>query len=122
MKGMIPLQDHSDMEALLRPRRPTEDGFLATYAPYVAISFGATWCGPCQHMDKASVVKATPQIQWYSVDVDENQVSLGYCGLRKIPSFCIIKDGLFIDKLEGASDAGHVLQWLHSRGFPVSIA
>jgi thioredoxin-like negative regulator of GroEL len=117
--GMTPLPNHLDFEAMLRPRRPTEDGFLGTYDMWVVVSFSAKWCGPCQRLDKKSIVKATPNVHWYAVDVDENDTTLGYCNCRSIPAFVILKDGLFLDKKEGANSAQDVLDWLASKGVPV---
>ena len=119
MNKMTPLREHTEMELLLRPRRPTEDGFLDKYDQYVGICFSASWCVPCQKLDKVTLIEKTPSIKWYSVDVDENQISLGYCSLRKIPSFCIIKDGLFTSKLEGPPSVDVIIEWLKSNSFPV---
>ena len=119
--GMIPLPNHLDMEALLRPRRPTQDGFLDDYDPYVVIAFSAKWCGPCQKLNKKLLVDVTPGVTWYSVDVDINKTSLGYCGLQNIPSFVIIKDGLFSDKKNGAGSIQEILLWLQNNGIPVDV-
>jgi thioredoxin-like negative regulator of GroEL len=117
---MTPLREHEEFEALLRPRRATEESFFNKFDPLVCVSFSAKWCGPCQKLDKETIMRKTPGVSWYSVDVDENNVSLGYCSLYKIPSFCFIKDGLFTSKKEGAKDADDVLDWLASNGVPVS--
>jgi thiol-disulfide isomerase/thioredoxin len=119
--GMIPLPKHEELENLFRPRRPTEDGFLGEYAPYVVVNFSAKWCGPCQKLNKKALVEATPDIKWYSVDVDINKVSLGYCGLQKIPSFCIIKDGVFKDRVEGLTGLAEILLWLQKNDVPIDI-
>jgi len=108
---------------MLRPRRPTEDGFLDSYAPWVLISFTASWCKPCQRLDKASLVKATPEVKWYSCDVDENKITLGYCSLRSIPSFALLKDGSFVDTyLAGGKSESDILDWFKSKGVPVTIS
>ena len=116
---MTPLPSHEAFEAMLRPRRPTEDGFLGTYAPWVCVSFSAKWCGPCKRLDKEAIVAASPGIVWYTCDVDENKTTLGFCGLRSIPSFCLIKDGVFKDRKSGAESPQDVLDWLKSNGFSV---
>ncbi len=117
--GMIPLPEHLEFEGLFRPRRPTEDGFLGAYAPYVVVCFSATWCGPCKKLDKKLLVQKTPQVKWYAVDIDENETSLGYAGCSGIPAFVIIKDGGFVDRKTGAASAEEVLNWLVKNRIPV---
>jgi hypothetical protein len=34
--------------------------------------------------------------------VDENKYTLGYCGLTKLPSFALIKDGKFFGKFSSS--------------------
>jgi thiol-disulfide isomerase/thioredoxin len=119
--GMMLLPNHLDFEKMLRPRRPTSDGFLDDYAPWVVVCFTAKWCGPCQKLNKKLLVEATPGVNWYSVDVDINKTSLGYCGLQSIPSFVIIKDGVFVDKRSGGGSPADILLWLSNHEVPVNI-
>ena len=118
---MIPLPDHMKFEELFRPRRPTEGGFLETYASNVVVCFSAKWCGPCQTLNKKLLVELTPDVTWYSVDIDQNKTSLGYAGCNGIPAFCIIKDGTFKDRKVGASSSTDVLSWLQRNEVPVNI-
>lgn len=117
-KGMIDLSNHDDFEAMLRPRRPTEDGFLGTYAPFVVVCFSAKWCGPCRRIDKAYLVENAKSVIWYHCDVDKNETTLGYCGGTSIPAFVLIRDGAFVGKLDGPRDAKHVLEWISQYGVP----
>ena len=113
---MTPLPSHEAFEAMLRPRRATEDGILDSYPPWVCVSFTAKWCGPCKRLDKDAIAAAAPGIVWYVCDVDVVKETLGYCGLRSIPSFCLIKDGTFKDRKSGASSVEEVLNWLAENG------
>jgi hypothetical protein len=119
--GMIPLHNHSDLEAMFRSRRPIDESFFTNTEPWVAISFSAKWCGPCQKINKKALVSSSPEIKWYSVDVDINKTSLGYCGLYKIPSFVLIKDGVFLDRKEGASSLADIILWLQKNNAPIDI-
>ena len=119
--GMMPLPDHAMFEALLRPRgnRPSLEDVNVPYSPWVVVCFSAKWCGPCKALDKKSLVQYTPRVKWYAVDVDENTTTLGYCSLRSIPSFVVLKDGVFLDRKSGAGSAEEVLQWLERVGVPL---
>ena len=118
-QGMIALHDHANFERMLRPRRPIEDGFFDKYDPYVVVCFSAKWCGPCRRIDKAALVKSAPGVTWYHCDVDANEITLGYCGGRSIPAFVLVRDGVFVGRLEGPRDAQHVLEWIKEYGAPV---
>jgi thioredoxin-like negative regulator of GroEL len=92
---MIPLLTQSQFEDLLKPNRP--DGKPASEA--VVVYFTAPWCGACKKLDFKVLLESTPKtIVWYKCDVDVNKYTLGYCGLTKIPSFTIIKNGKFLGK------------------------
>ena len=116
---MTNLPNHLDMEALLRSNKPKDEGAAREFDTYVGIAFSANWCGPCRRLDKSAIAKATPNIKWYYVDVDENQTSLGYCGLRGIPSFSLIYDGKYVDGKTGFGSVDDVLEWVASYNFPV---
>ncbi len=56
------------------------------------IYFTANWCSACRKLDLAALRVAFPQLQWLKCDVDANNYSAGYCGVRSIPSFMLILD------------------------------
>lgn len=112
---MTPLLSQEQFETLLRPHRATSEGFLAKYDEFVGIAFGAEWCGPCRRLDKDAIVDLTPGVKWYYCDVDENNYTPGYCGVSSIPSFTLIKDGMFVNnKFPGAQTPAGVAQWVKS--------
>ena len=119
-QGMTNLSNHLDFEAMLRPRTKNQEMVAKAYAPFVCVSFSANWCGPCRRIDKKMLVSRTPSVLWYHCDVDENDVTLGYCGGNSIPTFVLVRDGHFVGKLEGPRDAPHVLDWLTQYGVPTN--
>jgi thiol-disulfide isomerase/thioredoxin len=96
---MIPLQTQEQFENLLKPVQ--DNGALAEEA--VVVYFTATWCGACKRLDFIRLLSSTPKnIVWYKCDVDENNYTLGYCGLSKLPSFAVIKNGKFAGKFSSS--------------------
>ena len=119
---LTPLRNQAMLEDLLRPRGKPADSINSNkaYAAIVVIAFGASWCGPCKRIDKELISKKVPDAIMCYCDVDENEDSLQYCGLSKIPSFSLIKNGVFIGNLEGAKNESAVLEWLSNNGVPVA--
>ena len=60
-------------------------------APIVIVYFTAKWCGACKQIDWSQV--KTDGIKWFVCDVDENDYTPGFCGVRSIPSFQAIING-----------------------------
>ena len=118
--GMTSLPNHEFFENLFKSRRPIDGTFEEPRAPWVCVQFSANWCAPCRRLDKATLVKHTPGIVWYYCDIDSNDTSLGYAGLKSIPGFCLIQDGTFKAHKAGASGTEDVLTWLASNGAHVT--
>jgi thioredoxin 1 len=103
--------DSKETETLIAPRNEAESS-NKSYDPYVCVQFSAAWCAPCKRIDKVELVEKYPQVTWYICDVDENDYTLGYCGMRKIPSFVFIRRGKFVGRLEGSSSTAAVAAWI----------
>jgi thioredoxin-like negative regulator of GroEL len=104
-EGMMRLKTQEQLE--------TEILGAKTGPPYVCILFSADWCGPCKKLDKEVLLRTHSDVVWYGCDVDENMYSHGYCGLQKIPSFAFIKNGRFVDKLQGTIDLAAINAWIN---------
>lgn len=93
---MIPLQTQALFEDLLKQESKENKGAVVVY-------FTASWCGACKRLDLDDLQSSNTQIRWYKCDVDENKYTLGYCGLKSIPSFVFIKDGKFLGKFSSSN-------------------
>jgi len=68
----------------------------------VLVDFHADWCGPCKAMKPTlEQYKESSKIPLVEVNVDtENQIAAKY-GVRSIPCFILIEDGLEIQRKIG---------------------
>ena len=60
-----------------------------------------------------AIEAATPGVNWLKCDVDQNNYTAGYCGVRSIPSFIVIRDKKVTGTLQ-SSDNQKVLDWVNS--------
>ncbi len=104
---MMSLPSQEFFESLIKKNPPKP------HAPIVIILFSASWCKPCQRLDKDFLVGLSDKIKWYKCDIDENDYTFGYCGGRSIPAFLAIVNGnaqpLFV-----SSDTMKVAEWMKS--------
>lgn len=102
---MIPLENQEQFESLLNPVNKNPS--------FVVVYFTASWCGPCSRLDKDLIQASVPEATWYKCDIDQNKYTLGYCGLKTVPSFCVIKNSKFLGKFS-SSDTSMVIETLNS--------
>jgi thioredoxin-like negative regulator of GroEL len=75
------------------------------------IYFTASWCNPCRKFDWESIKDSLTTYTVYICDVDKNTYTPGYCGVRSIPNFVVLKPGAVIGPNQ-ISDADKLLEWL----------
>lgn len=75
------------------------------------VYFTARWCGACKRLDLAKLVGAFPLAAWYKCDMDDNEYTAGFCGIRSIPSFMVIKDKKILGTFSN-SETEKVLTWV----------
>ena len=102
---MIPLPSQEFFESLIKKNPPKP------HEPIVIIKFGAQWCGPCKRLDMNFLTNLSDQIKWYECDIDDNDYTAGYCGVRSIPAFLAIVNGN-AQPLYVQSDTMKVAQWM----------
>ena len=102
---MTPLPSQEFFESLIKKNPPKP------HDPIIIIKFGALWCKPCGRIDKNMLLSLSDKIKWYECDIDENDYTPGYCGVKSIPAFLAIVNGqaqpLFV-----SSDTMKVAQWI----------
>lgn len=86
---MIPLQNQDQLEQLLQRGEYKN----AQVFPYVVVYFTADWCGACKKVDLAQLMNGLKGVKWYICDVDKNNYSPGFAGVKTIPSFLPILNG-----------------------------
>ena len=102
---MMPLPSQEFFESLIK-KNPS-----VPHDPIVLLKFGAQWCGPCKRINVDLLLGLSDKIKWYECDIDENDYTAGYCGVRSIPAFLAIVNGnpqpLFV-----SSDTMKVAEWI----------
>jgi thioredoxin 1 len=73
----------------------------------ILIDFYATWCGPCKvsaPLVKEISEKYSDSVEFYKVNVDENQELINEYQIRNIPTFILIENGEIKNKIVGRVD------------------
>lgn len=102
-RKMTPLPNQEFFESLIQKNVPHD--------PIVLIKFTATWCGPCKRIDTNLLLSLSDRIVWYECDLDENDYTPGYCGVKTIPCFLAIVNGV-PQPIFQSSDTMKVAEWI----------
>lgn len=78
----------------------------------VVIWFSAQWCGPCKKVNVELLESSFPAT-WLKCDIDRNDYTAGYCGLRSIPSFLVVYKKKILGS-KSSSNTQEILAWLQS--------
>jgi thioredoxin-like negative regulator of GroEL len=110
---MRPLESHEYLEQLLG-RGPARQPEAEPLPAATVVYFTANWCAACRRLDLAALEAAFPGLDWLKCDVDANQYSPGFCGVRSIPSFMLFLRGKAVGPFT-SSDTGKVAAWLEAQ-------
>jgi thioredoxin-like negative regulator of GroEL len=105
------LETQEQLEILLRRAEPAPGEVVPHFS---VIWFSATWCGPCRRVQSDALEKMFPQVNWLKCDVDLNNYSPGYCGVRAIPAFMAITDGKPSELLQSSSTEA-IADWVQEK-------
>ena len=70
----------------------------------VVVDFFATWCGPCQMISPVIInldKKYDGEVEFYKINVDENQDAAMRYGVNSVPTLIFFKDGEEIERQVG---------------------
>jgi len=81
--------------------------------PFLSVIwFTAKWCGPCKKVDIVSLEENFPA-NWLKCDIDDNQYTPGFCGIRSIPTFLVIYKTKILGTIS-SSVTSEILQFLQT--------
>lgn len=77
----------------------------------VIVYFTADWCGACKRLNLDKIVDTYPGIAWYKCNVDENDYTGPFCGVKSLPTFVAFHAGRVVDKFAN-SNTDAVIGWI----------
>ena len=100
---MIPLQTQEQFEAM----------YAKVESP-ILVYFTANWCGACKRLDMEFIHEEFPDLPIYKSDIDENKYTPGFCGVKSIPNFVLLKAGTpaKVENLQSSNTAA-VATWIN---------
>ena len=91
----------AEFEVLIGRAEPTDE--IPEPPEATVVYFTATWCGPCRFVRTEELEGTLKSVQWLKCDVDQNNYTPGYCEIRSIPTFLVIKNKKIMGKFSSTS-------------------
>lgn len=99
------LLSHGEFEMLIGRQAAT-----IAIPDLTVIWFSAIWCGPCKRIDIDFLQKSFPA-NWLKCDIDQNDYTAGFCGIRSVPSFLVVYKKKVVGT-KSSSTTGEIMEWL----------
>jgi len=105
------LISHIEFEQLIGVQDPEPGTKLPDFT---VIYFTASWCGACRALDLPALEAAVPGANWLKCDIDQNDYTGGYCGVRSIPTFLIVSNKKVVGTLT-SNNTQKVVDWVSTQ-------
>lgn len=88
-----------------------------TKSKMAVVDFSATWCGPCKMLAPVfhELAEEMGDVDFFNIDVDENQELAGKYGIQGVPSILIFKDGVQTDRSVGFQPKERLRQFIEAQ-------
>lgn len=92
----------------------TKFGEDLTAEDFILVKFGATWCGPCQIVEKEldSLDSEKLGVKIIKVDVDQQPELSSQFGINGIPHLMLVRNGKTLVERRGAQTADELTSWI----------
>jgi len=79
------------------------------------VYFTAKWCGPCRNIqvDEVDRVATAHGLTVWKCDIDVNDYTPGYCGVRSVPTFMCFTPKKIVSTLQ-SNQTENILKWIES--------
>jgi len=113
------LQRQFDMTSTsVRPVKDAEfEQLVSTTSKVVMIDFGAPWCGPCRQMEpllEEVAAEFSEHLLVGAMNVDEDPENATRLGVRGLPTFLILKNGVEVGRQTGTMTKTELVALLKS--------
>lgn len=78
------------------------------------LRFTADWCAPCKALQKNLGEADITGIVIEVIDIDKNQESAIYYGIRSVPTLVMVKDDNVIKRHSGVMTPSQLKEWIYS--------